>query len=193
MKSVLVVYGTTEGQTRKVAEFIANALKARGMEIDLVDSAAERAALVEPIYAAAIVCGSLHRHGYQASLLRFVRGNKAWLAGLPAAFVSVSMTAALKDDRSRDQLREIAEAFFRKTGWTPAITQHVAGALQYSQYAYFKRLIMKLIAKRQGGDMDTSRDHEYTDWGALTRFVENFLAAIPLQKGGRVVSQKFTR
>ena len=28
MKSVLVVYGTTEGQTRKIAEFIANALMA---------------------------------------------------------------------------------------------------------------------------------------------------------------------
>lgn len=184
MKSVLVVYGTTEGQTRKIAESIATALRARGVEVELVDSAAKRAALVEPVYAAAIVCGSLHRHRYQTSLLRFVKDNKAWLAGMPAAFVSVSLTAGLKDDRSRGELREIAEAFFRKTGWTPAITQHVAGALQYSKYAYFKRSIMKLIAKRQGGNTDTSRDHEYTDWDALTRFVESFLAAVPLQKGG---------
>ncbi len=183
MKSVLVVYGTTEGQTRKIAEFMASALKARGVEIDLLDSAAERAALVEPVYAAAIVCGSLHLRRYQASLLRFVRDNKTWLAGLPAAFVSVSMTAALKADRSRAQLREIAEAFFRKAGWTPGITQHVAGALRYSRYAYFKRLIMKLIARHQGGDTDTSRDYEYTDWDDLTRFVETFLAAISLRKG----------
>ncbi len=184
MKSVLVVYGTTEGQTRKIADSIANALKARGVEVEVVDSAAERAALVEPIYAAAIVCGSLHRHRYQASLVRFVKDNRAWLAGIPAAFVSVSLTAARKDDRTRGELREIAEAFFRKAGWTPAITQQVAGALQYSKYAYFKRLIMKLIAKQQGGNTDTSRDHEYTDWDALTRFVESFLAAVPLQKGG---------
>ncbi len=183
MKSVLVIYGTTEGQTRKVAEFMANALRAHSVEIDLVDSAAARAALVEPVYAAAIVCASLHLNKYQASLLRFVKDNKTWLAGLPAAFVSVSMTAALKDDRSRAQLREIAEAFFRKADWTPAITQHVAGALRYTQYGYFKRLIMRLIARHQGGDTDTSRDHEYTDWDALTRFVETFLAAIPLRKG----------
>jgi len=184
MKPVLVVYGTTEGQTRKIADSIANALRARGVEVEVVDSAAERATLIEPIYAAAIVCGSLHRHRYQGSLLRFVKDNRAWLAGIPAAFVSVSMTAALEDDRSRGELRGIAEAFFRKAGWTPAITQHVAGALQYSKYAYFKRLIMKLIAKQQGGNTDTSRDHEYTDWDALTRFVESFLAAVPLQKGG---------
>jgi menaquinone-dependent protoporphyrinogen oxidase len=182
VKSVLVAYGTTEGSIRRVAEFIANALKVRGVEIDLLDSATERAALVEPVYAAAIVCGSLHRHGYQASLPRFVKEKKAWLAGLPAAFVAVSMTAALKDDRSRDQLRMIAKAFFRKTGWMPAITEHVAGALRYSQYAYCKRPIMKLIVKQRGRKTDTSRDHEYTDWEALTRFVESVLAAIPLQR-----------
>lgn len=44
-------------------------------------------------------------------------------------------------------------------------------------------LIMKVIAKRRGGETDTSRDHEYTDWEALARFVESVLAAIPLQKG----------
>jgi hypothetical protein len=36
---------------------------------------------------------------------------------------------------------------------------------------------MKLIAKQQGGDTDTSHDHEYTDWDDLTRFVEEFVAA----------------
>jgi menaquinone-dependent protoporphyrinogen oxidase len=43
---------------------------------------------------------------------------------------------------------------------------------------------MKLIAKQQGGDTDTSHDHEYTDWDDLTRFVDEFLAAIPLREGG---------
>ena len=43
MKSVLVVYGTTEGQTRKIAEFIAEALRKRGVKVELVDSASEAA------------------------------------------------------------------------------------------------------------------------------------------------------
>ena len=49
MKSLLVVYGTTEGQTRKIAEYIADAARARGVEVELLDSAAERAASVQPI------------------------------------------------------------------------------------------------------------------------------------------------
>lgn len=184
MKTVLVVYGTTEGQTRKVAEFIENALKERGAKVELLDSASAGAALVQPFYAAAIVCGSLHQHHYQASLLRFVQDNAAWLAGIPSAFIAVSLTAVLNDTESRDELRKAVEAFFRKAGWTPAITRHVAGALRYSQYDYFKRLIMKLIAKQQGGDTDTTHDHEYTDWNDLTRFVEEFLAAAPLAERG---------
>lgn len=63
MKSVLVVYATTEGQTRKIAEFITSALKVRGVKVELVDSATERAAQVQPVCSAAIVCGSLHRPG----------------------------------------------------------------------------------------------------------------------------------
>jgi menaquinone-dependent protoporphyrinogen oxidase len=38
---------------------------------------------------------------------------------------------------------------------------------------------MKRIAKKSGGDTDTSRDYEYTDWAALDRFLEQFAAEIP--------------
>jgi menaquinone-dependent protoporphyrinogen oxidase len=177
MRSVLVVYGTTEGQTRKIAEFIANALKARGVEVELVDSAGDSAALVQPICVAAIVCGSLHRQRYQASLEHFVRSNKDWLAGIPTAFVAVSLTAAGHDERSREELGMIVESFCRRAGWAPTMIRHAAGALRYSRYHWLKRMLMQRIAGKQGGDTDVSRDHEYTDWGDLTRFVAEFLAA----------------
>lgn len=185
MKSVLVAYATTEGQTRKVAEFIADALKVRGVEVELVDVATQEAALVQPVYAAAVVCGSLHRNRFQPALLHFVKLNRAWLAALPAAFIAVCLTAATKGDEARDDLRECAEAFYRDTGWTPGITHHVAGALRYSQYHFIKRWIMRRIAERHGGDTDTSRDHEYTDWDDMTRFIDEFLAAVPLQEEAR--------
>lgn len=183
MKSLLVVYGTTEGQTRKIAEYIADAARARGVEVELLDSAAERAASVQPIHAAAIVCGSLHQHRYQASLSRFVKDNRSWLAGIPTAFVSVSLAAAMDDVRGRTEMAGAADAFFAECGWTPADTRHVAGALRYTEYDYFKRLIVRLLAKRHGGDTDASRDHEYTDWDDLTRFVDEFVVATALREG----------
>jgi menaquinone-dependent protoporphyrinogen oxidase len=37
---VLIVYGTTEGQTRKIAEWTATHLRERGHQVELSDSAA---------------------------------------------------------------------------------------------------------------------------------------------------------
>jgi menaquinone-dependent protoporphyrinogen oxidase len=183
MKSVLVVYGTTEGQTRKIAEFIAAAMNERGVVVELVDSASVRAALVQPVHAAVVVCGSLHQSRYRASLLRFVKENAAWLASVPGALVTVSLTAARNDDQGRDELRASEEAFCRKTGWTPAMSRHVAGALRYADYNFFQRWMVRAVANKHGGDTDAARDREYTDWDDLTRFVEKFLAMTPLQEG----------
>ena len=190
MKSVLVVYGTTEGQSRKIAEFIADALRQRGVKVELVDSASEAAVQVQPVHSAAIVCSSIHQRRYQAPLLRFVKENRDWLTGLPAAFVCVSLAVLLQDGQSAEEQRTIEQAFYRQTGWTPAITHHVAGALRHPEQDYLKRLIMRLIAKHQGGDADTSRDREYTDWDDLVRFVDEFLAATSQQESGHSATKR---
>ena len=190
MKSVLVVYGTTEGQTRKIAEFVADALRHRGVKVELVDSASEAAAQVQPVHSAVIVCASIHQHRYQATLLRFVKQNRDWLVGLPAAFVCVSLATLLQDGRSAEEQRAIEQAFHEQTGWRPAITHHVAGALRHPEHDHLKRLIMRLIARHQGVDVDTSRDREYTDWDDLARFVDEFLAATSQQESGHSATQR---
>jgi len=50
----------------------------------------------------------------------------------------------------------------------------IAGALQYSKYSIIVRFIMKRIARQAGAATDTSKDYEYTDWAALTRFIDEF-------------------
>jgi menaquinone-dependent protoporphyrinogen oxidase len=37
---------------------------------------------------------------------------------------------------------------------------------------------MLIISKMAGGSTDTSRDHEYTDWKALTRFADEIAAEV---------------
>jgi menaquinone-dependent protoporphyrinogen oxidase len=57
-------------------------------------------------------------------------------------------------------------------------TERFAGALKYTRYSWLKRMLMKHIAEKEGGDVDTSRDFEYTDWEQVTRFAERFFAAL---------------
>jgi menaquinone-dependent protoporphyrinogen oxidase len=34
--------------------------------------------------------------------------------------------------------------------------------------------MMRMIARQTGKDVDETRDHEYTDWDDLRRFVDDF-------------------
>ncbi len=52
----------------------------------------------------------------------------------------------------------------------------VAGALKYLEYDFLKRMIMRMIAKKEGRDTDTTKDYEYTDWEALRGFCDEFVA-----------------
>jgi menaquinone-dependent protoporphyrinogen oxidase len=38
-----------------------------------------------------------------------------------------------------------------------------------------KKWIIRRIVAKAGGDTDTSRDYEYTDWQALAEFVHHFV------------------
>ena len=71
-------------------------------------------------------------------------------------------------------LKTIMDGFLAETGWKPSITKVVAGALPYTRYNWFIRRVMKRIAAKAGGDTDSTRDYEYTDWQDLRRFTEEF-------------------
>jgi menaquinone-dependent protoporphyrinogen oxidase len=177
MKPILVIYGTTEGHTRKIAEFIAARLRGRGREVHLVDSASPAAEQVAPVYAGAIMGGSLHEHRHQSSLAHFIKANIGWLNAIPTAFFSVSLAMASGDAQERAEAKALAEQFLKQTGLKAGAVCLVAGALKYTEYDYFKRALMRMIARREGGDTDTSRDHEYTNWDDVARFVDEYVAA----------------
>ena len=54
----------------------------------------------------------------------------------------------------------------------------VAGALPYTQYNWLTRWMMRRIVARAHGDVDTSRDYEYTDWEDLRSFAGEFARRI---------------
>jgi menaquinone-dependent protoporphyrinogen oxidase len=44
-----------------------------------------------------------------------------------------------------------------------------------TDYDYFQEQIVKFIVMKRGGAVSTERDHEFTDWDALAKFVDGFL------------------
>jgi len=177
MIPILIAYGTTEGQTGKIAEFMARVLNEAGFRADVVDTASAQSAVVQPTYAAAILGSSIHAGHHSRSLTKFVTANAAWLRTIPSAFFSVSLTAVRDDDRSRAEAERMIAEFLAGSGLEPVQTCRIAGALRYSRYGLVKRLVMRRIARKEGGGTDVSRDFEYTDWDSIRTFVLDFARA----------------
>jgi menaquinone-dependent protoporphyrinogen oxidase len=129
-------------------------------------------------YDVALVGGPIHVGSYPRSILRFARDHREFLERVRSAFFSVSLGIASKTSDGRAQTLEIVERFVNQSGWRPARIELIAGALQYSKYNFLIRLIMKRITAKEGGDTDTSRDYEYTDWEAVDRFVHDLVPSM---------------
>jgi menaquinone-dependent protoporphyrinogen oxidase len=181
---ILVLYGTTDGHTAKVADAITAHLRACDADVDL----AHAGGAWDPDprdYAAVIVAASVHAGTYQRPVRRWARAHAAALGERPAAFVSVCLAALKRTERVNKDLAAIFGRFTAETAWSPTETKVVAGALKYTKYNWFKRWMMRRIVAKAGGDTDTSRDYEYTDWKDLEEFVTRFVEHVHDRQGMR--------
>ncbi|HKQ19776.1 MAG TPA: flavodoxin domain-containing protein [Candidatus Eisenbacteria bacterium] len=174
MARFLVLYGTTDGLTAKIAGALCETLSGAGAEADVVDAGAHGDDPNPESYDAVIVAASVHASGYQRDVERWVRAHAAALAMRPTAFVSVCLGVLEKNPATDRALAQIVDGFLAKTGWKPTVVKPVAGALLYRRYNFLKRWLMRRIVAKAGGDTDTSRDYEYTDWEDLRSFAHEF-------------------
>ena len=177
MIRVLIAYGTSEGQTARIAEYLAGVIREQGHEAFPVDI--KRSGTPETDgYDAVIVGASVHMGKHQSCVRDFVRKHRAALERLPSAFFSVSLAAHDDTEKARDEVKGCIEKFVQQTGWRPGKVALIAGALLYTRHGFFTRWIMKRIARGKGSpDTDTSRDYVHTDWASVKRFAEEFLEA----------------
>jgi menaquinone-dependent protoporphyrinogen oxidase len=167
---ILVIYGTSYGQTGKIARRIAETLKFRGLETELCDAGNGAPRLAPDRYSAIVIGSSIIAGGHQTSIKQFVADNIAILNRQPSAFFQVSASAGSGSVEGRNAAQRILDEFVAKNHWTPTLCSSLAGAINYTQYNPFLRWYMKRAAAQHGGSTDTSRDHELTDWAQVDRF-----------------------
>jgi menaquinone-dependent protoporphyrinogen oxidase len=134
-----------------------------------------------------IVGASVHEGRHQRTVRDWIRAERALLERVPSAFFQVSLTSVVRDDAHTEEAMHCVERLTTETGWAPARVGLFAGALLYTQYGWLKRQLMRMISKQNGGDTDTSRDVEYTDWNDVARWTETFCTAIPARAAADVV------
>ena len=175
MATVLVVYATHDGQTRKIAERVANMLRVHRHAVELFDAAHDTRHLDLSRFHAVLIGSPIRAQGYLRPVVRFAQSHRTALERLPTLFFSVGLAVLSKVHDGRAQTMQIVERLVAETGWRPRQVELVAGALPYTRYNFLVRFVMRRISKKEGGDTDASRDYEYTDWSAVDRFAVDFL------------------
>ena len=177
---ILVAFQTAEGQTGKIANRIAEVLRGDGANVDVhtADSAPAPDA-----YDGVIVGGSIHAGRYGPALIDYVKTNASALNAMPSALFQVSLTSANLDEQHTAAAHRMMQELLDDTGFDPDLVAMFAGAVLYTRYGWIKRGMMRAIVAAEGGDTETTHDHEYTDWNAVEHFARDVgalaLAASP--------------
>jgi menaquinone-dependent protoporphyrinogen oxidase len=181
---ILILYGTSEGQTRKIAQRLAERLVALGQVVSPIDVDHCPPALAADDFDATIIAARVHAGRYPRRILSFISANQLALKRRPSAFLSVSMSAALHVPGDKKRLDRYVSDFIGRTGWTPARIYHVAGARLYTRHNVVGRWLLGIVDRHR---YDTNQDHEFTDWPAVDRLAEAFLGSIaPAPAEGRL-------
>jgi menaquinone-dependent protoporphyrinogen oxidase len=170
---VLIIYGTTEGQTRKIARFMEDVLQEAGHMAAIADASDDPPSPGD--YDVIIIGASIHIGKYQPAVISYIEKHLEAVSRLPSFFYSVCLAIASDIEEEHRNAEKITSNFLESVGWEPLWVKQIAGALKYTQYDFFKKLIMKMISKKEGRTIDTSQDHEFTNWEEVRSFTIEFI------------------
>lgn len=177
---ILIAFVTRDGHTRKIARRMAAAMDEDDVGVEAVVSGLDR--VPDPLdvegFDGVVLAGPVRFGRHPREMRRYAADNRDALERLPAAFVSVSGAAGSADPEGLDEAEGYVQRFIERTGWTPDRTSCVGGAMAYTKYSPLVRLVVKAASARAGGPVDTSRDHEFTDWKAVDGFAREFATVV---------------
>lgn len=165
--TILVTYHSHDGQTEKIATRIAAHLRDASLDVDAVDI---RLAGSPNAYDAVVVGSPIRFERHHRRVTRYLERHRSELDGTPFAVFQVSMTSAQCDAEHVEKAASLLRKLVARAGVQPDLVEMFAGTIAYSKYGWVTKRVMRSIARREGNDTDTTRDHEYTDWDAVERF-----------------------
>ena len=176
---VPVFYATTEGQTRKIALYLADRFRRNGFDSSAIDIESRDISDIDWAHVRGVVVGaSIHVGKHQKSAMEFVRAHRDQLNERPSAFFSVSLSAGSARAQEVAAAARIAREFIEASRWYADHVISVAGCLAYTKYGLIKRWMLRQIAKKEGASTDTSCDHEYTDWKQVDALADRLIHAM---------------
>ena len=166
-KRIGIIYSTTDGQTLKICQRIAEHFENSGFKTDLIEISSFNEIIFD--YSKLIIGASIRYGKHKKKVTEFIQKHKNELEQIETAFFSVNLVARNSDKNTFDSNPYVV-TYFNRLDWKPKTIDVFAGRLDYDSYSFFDKLMIKLIMKITKGPTKSDKPIEYTDWNRVKDF-----------------------
>ena len=167
----LIIYSTTDGQTKKICESIKNnSINKNSYEITSLEEAFNKE--IEK-YDQIIIGASIRYGAHSPRVYKFIKNNKDILNKKKSAFFSVNVVAR-KPEKSTPDTNPYIRKFLKKSSWQPKKLGVFAGKIDYPKLGFINRNVIRLIMLITSGPTNTDNVYEFTDWDSVKKFISEF-------------------
>ena len=165
----LIIYSSTDGHTKTICKRIIDFLKDRNKTRLVSLNEAKNLNLSE---FDKIIIGASIRYGkHSKDLYKFIELNKNILNEKESIFFSVNVVAR-KLEKNKPDNNPYIKKILKISKWKPKKIGVFAGKVDYPNYNFFDKYIIKLIMFITSGPIDTSQSYEFTDWSKVEDFAK---------------------
>tara|TARA_B100000963_G_scaffold210143_1_gene183087 strand:- start:156 stop:683 length:528 start_codon:yes stop_codon:yes gene_type:complete len=167
MHSFLIIYSSSDGHTKIICERISEFLN-DGNLVNMVSL--KNVKKIDLLNFEKIIIGASIRYGrHSKELYKFINLNKNILDLKRSAFFSVNVVAR-KPEKNTAETNPYIQKFLKISKWKPNKMTVFAGKVDYPNYNFFDKYIIKFIMFITNGPTDTSQSYEFTDWSKVDDF-----------------------
>ena len=169
MHSTLIIYSSTDGHTETICKRISNSLDNKNeIRIMSLDDATK----LDLSSFNKIIIGASIRYGkHSKKLYKFITLNKNILDQKQSIFFSVNVVAR-KSEKNTPETNPYIKKFLKISNWEPKKIGVFAGKVDYPNYSFFDKYVIKFIMFLTNGPTDTSQSYEFTDWSKVDEFAK---------------------
>ena len=163
----LIIYSSTDGQTKRICETIKDYLSLND-KIKIISLNEVNTVNLKKIEK--IIIGASIRYGrHNKKVQDFVVKNKNILESKKTAFFSVNVVAR-KEEKSTPETNPYVKKFLAKTKWKPNKVAVFAGKVDYPNYNFINRNVIRFIMMITNGPTNTDNAYEFTNWELVKKF-----------------------
>ena len=172
MKSTLIIFSSTDGQTQKICKRIMEFEKNKNDSQIVSISEARNTDLSQ---FQRIIIGASIRYGkHKKELFEFIDINLDELTKKDNAFFSVNVVAR-KPEKNTPETNPYMQKFLLKTSWVPRKLAVFEGKIDYPKYNFIDKQMIRFIMWLTKGPTNIKNTYEFTDWNKVDSFAKELI------------------